>query len=88
MNIASLKISKLQLLILLLLIAGIIFGLSLVQSRQTLKSRADQQIFSSLEVSGANCDYSGEGRSDCLLDEDSSSVTIDGIQDLKEIPAP
>lgn len=88
MNIKGLKVSKIQLLVILFLVAGLLFSLSLVQESQTSKSRADEGIYNSLDVSGANCNSPENGQSDCQLDENTTSVTINGLQRLKELPPP
>lgn len=88
MNIAGVKISKIQLLVTLVLLAGLIFAVSLVQNKQILKSRADEETFNNLEVTGANCSLPEGGQSNCQLDENTSTVTVNGIQRLKDLPPP
>lgn len=88
MEIKGVHISKIQLLLILILLAGLIFSLSLVQTRQKFKSKADMDIFNSLEVTGAYCNLPEGGQSNCQLDETVNSVTVNGIQRLRDLPPP
>lgn len=88
MSIKGVKISKLQLIILIILIFGLVIGLILAQRQQILKSKADEDIFNNLKVTGANCSSPDAGTSYCQIDEERDSVTIEGIQKLKELLPP
>ncbi len=88
MNIKELKLSKLQIIILIILIVGLVVGLILSQRKQILKSKADEQIYNNLQVTGANCSSPEEGTSNCQKDQENSKVTINGIQRLRDLPPP
>lgn len=53
MNIGELKISKIQILVSLVLLLGIIIGVYLVQRQHIFKSRADE--YDAFQVIGADC---------------------------------
>ncbi len=82
------KVTKAQLIILTILILGLIVGLILSQKKQILKSKADEQIFNNLQVTGAHCDSPDNGQSNCQMDQPDSKVSINGVQKLKELAAP
>lgn len=88
MSVMGIRISKIQLLIVLVLLAGLLITLSVVGQRQVLKTRADVEIFNSISVTGANCGLPEAGHANCQMDENANSVTIDGIQGLKNLPPP
>lgn len=87
MNIGDLKISKIQILIILLLILGIVVGVILVQRQQILKSKATQEIYNAFERTDA------EGNRLECLGNSCETKTLDvkikvNIEELKRLSNP
>lgn len=77
MKIGNLEISKIQIIIALLLIVGIIVGVILVQRQQVLKSKASgEDIYQQINVSDSNCTASENNVYDCETNNDTVEINI------------
>lgn len=83
MNIGTIKVSKIQIVVIAVLSIGLVAGVYLVQVQQTLKSRAASEINDALSVTdseGNPLEYQGNG----TYKTNSLDVRV-GIKDLEQL---